>query len=524
MPVDITLKTITKARLDAKGARVNITDSRGRGLVLRGGPEGLVWGHRVQLGGKPCRMVLGTVDRWTIAEARAIADAATDYAKTHKRAPDDAWLQAHLVATGKIAAPALANDSAGGFPTFAEGRKEYLQYLTGHLKPATIASYKGFLEHAAVRVLDDRRLPTVTRDDVREIVIAVHAGGHERTAEAIVSAIRPLFSFLGEDGRRKRYGVEPGTMASLQAPPRTLTDDDGDRYGDDPWSDGYIPEISELGRIIAVARTGLMTPIVGSAVELTCWTVQRRSTIVSARIRDFIDLGDGTGLWNVPASARKGTRRGKKGRPHTIPLPAPAWDCVKRAYEAAVKRDPNTKWLFPAARPRRAGDEVAHMHASTLTHRFLDIPGCGASPHDVRRTMGTHGEGLLGFSRVDTGTIMDHTEGKKASERITSRTAGTGTDDVTGAHYSLHDGTHHTWPVMRAWCEAVDSAIMEATERMEPMIELARGYGDRLYRAGVGPLIPIGVLTTEDKEEREAAYRGRLGRILGEAVPESEDA
>lgn len=99
-------------------------------------------------------------------------------------------------------------------------------------------------------------------------------------------------------------------------------------------------------------------------------------------------------------------------------------------------------------------------------------------PHDVRRTMGTHGEQLMGFSRLDTGYVMDHEALVKQSEVVTSRTAGTGTHDVTGVHYSLHDGTHHSWPVMRAWADALEQAIAEATAALD-LKQLAREFGIR---------------------------------------------
>lgn len=522
MPTDISLKTISVARVDARTARVNITDSRSAGLVLRGGPAGLTWQHRVQLAGKPCRLVLGTVDRWSIAEARAIANAATDYAKSHKRAPDDAWLQAHLVETGKIEAPA-AGEIGGEFPTFAQGREEYLAAAKHWLSESTHGGYRLSLSRSEMKVLDDKRLPTINRDDIMEIVHLVH-GDHERAAEQIISAIRPMWNFLGEDGRRRRYGVEPGIMGPLQFPKRKIVEAAEDENDDDdPWSvEHYVPSIDELGRIIATARCGVMSPIVGLAVELTCWTVQRRRTIVSARLQDFFDLGDGTGLWRIPAVYRKGGRRNK--RPHTIPLPAPAWACVMRASKEARERDPETRWLFPAARPRRIGDIVANTNVSTLGHAFGDIPDCGATTHAVRRTMGTHGEALLGFARIDSGTIMDHAESVKASDRLMSRTAGTGTHDVTGIHYSLHDGSHHTWPVMRAWCDALQRSIDSETPALD-LKRVAKGFGDPGYRLGKKPaqmLVPLGPLQGDELEEWQARQRIVQSRVVALGVADDD--
>lgn len=518
MSTVITLLTISTARVEAKAARVNITDAKSRGLVLRGGPEGLVWGHRVQLAGKPCRLVLGTVDRWSIAEARAIANAATDYAKSHKTAPDEAWLQKHLVDTGKIEAPALG-EIGGEFPTYAEGRAEYMAAAKHWLSEDGWNSYHTSLYREEMKVLEDRRLPSIDRDDIMEIVLQVHAE-HERAAELIISAVRPMWNFMGEDGRRRRYGVEPGIMSPLKNPKRKTNrakneiDEDDDEQ---PWSAGYVPEISELGRIIAVARSGIIKPIPAGAVELVCWTVQRRRAIATARLQDFFDLGDGTGLWRIPAKSRKG----KAKRPHTIPLPKVVWDCVVKAAGVARAKDKETKWLFPGARPRRVGMAVTHMSPSTAGHLFSDVPGCGATMHDVRRTMGTHGEQLLGFSRLDAGFVLDHEASVKQSELITSRTAGTGTHDATGVHYSLHDGSHHSWPVMRAWAGALEKAVAEATAALD-LKQLAREFGDSNYRVGAKPWGLMPATTPEqiaDVDAREKAIRSKV-RALG--IPDAD--
>ena len=103
------------------------------------------------------------------------------------------------------------------------------------------------------------------------------------------------------------------------------------------------------------------------------------------------------------------------------------------------------------------------------------MPGVKSSPHDVRRIFGTFGERILGFSRQTTKLILDHSEGGTRS-------------DVTGRHYSLHDGTHEKWPVMRRWAAAVEAdaaragAALESVEDLRAAIAEAR-YGDGLKDA-----------------------------------------
>ena len=109
-------------------------------------------------------------------------------------------------------------------------------------------------------------------------------------------------------------------------------------------------------------------------------------------------------------------------------------------------------WLFPQIRARRQGEELTHKNPSTLTHMLGWLPGVHASPHDVRRAFATHGETTLGLLRTDTAAILDHNPDAR---------------DVTGAHYALHSGTHRTWPIMEAWCTAVEAEIAGAVARLE---------------------------------------------------------
>jgi integrase len=350
-----------------------------------------------------------------------------------------------------------------------------------------------------VAALDGRRLPTITRDEIFQIILAVHATGRESTSENLTRTIRPFFNWMGGDGRRLRYGVVPGLLAGIKAPERTLVETHEDDEDEDTGE--YVPPLSELGRIIAIARSGALSPLLACAVEFTCWTVQRRRAITGARLSDFmiitksvdkdnlppgvievLDMSEG--VWRVPPASRKTrTKSGAKKKPHVIPLPAPAWACVMRAVNLGMQRGEENKFLFPAKRPRRAGDPVGPMHPSTLTHAFLDLPDCGASPHDVRRTMASDGEALLGLDRKDTKAILDHAEGK-ATDKVLRRSDGA---DVTDIHYSFHDGTHFTWPIMRAWCAALEREIEIATADLEPLAEIMQKLGDRSYRIGAPP-------------------------------------
>jgi hypothetical protein len=101
------------------------------------------------------------------------------------------------------------------------------------------------------------------------------------------------------------------------------------------------------------------------------------------------------------------------------------------------------------------------------------LPGVHASPHDVRRAFATHGETTLGLLRTDTAAILDHNPDAR---------------DVTGAHYALHNGTHRTWPIMQAWCSAVEAEIAGAVARLES-VETLKAAVTAARKQGAGKVL-----------------------------------
>src|SRR5690606_7035229 len=143
------------------------------------------------------------------------------------------------------------------------------------------------------------------------------------------------------------------------------------------------------------------------AIELLCWTAQRRRTVAEARPTEFQPVGEGgEGLWIIPPkSLKKRLRNGRRRRPHVIPLPAPVWSRVA-AHLGELPQD--AEWMFPQIRARRAGDVMGHIDGNSISHTLQFMPGIEASPHDMRRAFATHGETRLGLLRSDTQSILDH--------------------------------------------------------------------------------------------------------------------
>lgn len=463
MPATITAALIAKAKADAKpgAARYEVVDARARGLVLRVSPTGAQWQFRYALNGKDTRLALGNVDMWTIAEARDLVVRAQAMLRDRTGLPDQDWLDRMRRVLGKAEAMPAAIPVAKPRDlfawTYAQGRDAYLAEIGRTRRPATAADYKSMLCLPELVKLDKKPLPGITRADVAGIVAKIHRSGRESTAEHVVRVVRPFWKWLGADGQAAKSGILPGVMDGLAAPERTL--DESDDAGE------YVPPLEEVGRIIAICRSGAMDPVVAGAVELTAWTAQRRRAVAEARRDQFEPIGDGRGLWHIPPASRKTrTKSGAKKCAHVIPLPPAAWACVERALQLAEKR--KSDWLFPQLRARTAGDAKTSMHPSSITHGLGFMPGIQASPHDLRRAFGTHGESRFGLLRADVKSILDHASGS---------------GDVTGTHYSLHDGTHRTWPIMNAWCDGLQPYIDAAIASLEPVDQIRAAIAEARY-------------------------------------------
>lgn len=462
MPAIINTSIVAKAKADARpGAkRYEISDARAQGLVLRVGPSGAVWQFRFAVTGKDFRLALGDVDTWSIAEARDVVSRGQAMLRDRTGIPDDKWIERLLVQAGKVAQATLV-DAPAPRPrelflwTLAEARKAYLADRAGALRPVTVDDYRSKLTAPEIAQFDGTPVARITRQMMSTAVASIHRSGRETHAENVVRAITPFWNWLAADTQIEKSGVAPGVMQGVRAPDRSLREDEDEE-------DTYVPDLAEVARMIAIARSGALHPTIAAAVQLLGFTVQRRRTIVEARVDQFEPI-ENSGLWVIPPKSLKKHRRGGKRRPpHVIPLPPPIWRVVYRQIQEVGT---DSVWLFPQIRARFAGKMLKHLVVDTLSHTLQFMPGIETTAHGIRRAFGTHGEELLGLLRADTDAILDHD-----TKLITSTRAGR--DDVTGVHYSLHNQTHRTWPIMRAWCGALEPLIEIEAAKLPPVEQI----------------------------------------------------
>ncbi|MBB5758516.1 integrase [Methylorubrum rhodinum] len=500
MPVKLTETLVKQALADvaAKAKAYDLIDTGCPGLLLRVGPRGARFAFKFESGHKTHRLTLGSPETIRLAEARAIATEARRRLVDRIGIPDDRFLEAQLRKLRKLepkAEPpprdpaivqAFEDDMLRhGEWTWEDARAAYLAEVARVRRPDTHTDYRKMLSLPELAVFEGRRVRRITIEDLATIVHAVHASGRERHAEHLASVLRPMWSYLARHEHKKKSGVDAG-MPQLKAPERTS--------GDKPRANGKVPggyfaSAQEIGYTVAVARSGVLEPSLGVAMELMVLTGQRRRPVASAEVADFVEFVEqpGWGVWAMrPIHRKTAAKRGDKTL-HCVPLPPALW----QRLQVQVGRAGKSKFLFPQVRPRKSGGTAdGHLSASALNHRLLDM-GVRASPHDLRRGLSSLCQTELRILPATVEMILDHSEGVP-------------TDNVLERHYTNDKRLDLKVPVMEAWIS----------------------YADRQFEAAAATLPSVEELGAElarRRRERELAGKGKRTKPEAEEEDKPEE-
>jgi integrase len=195
-------------------------------------------------------------------------------------------------------------------PTIADLAARYVEEELPRLAPSSQAAYRSAIERRILPTLGDRKVSTVTRDDVVKLHRAV---GDERNAVT---------------GENKKRGANAaiGMLSILlnKAVEWSLREDNPVRFVKRHPEHGRERYLStkEFERLFQVLdRFQSQFSDTCDATRLAMMTGARRGEILSMRVTD-IDLA--AAVWVKPAS------RTKQRRPHRVPLPAEAVELLQR--------------------------------------------------------------------------------------------------------------------------------------------------------------------------------------------------
>ena len=375
MPQKLTRRLVDE--LVNAGRDTEITDLRQPGLAVRSGPKRanfvFVWSPR----GKKSRLVLGSARELEIDEARSLARAAADLV-AQGLVPDADWVRRKRAPSDE---PVLAVRRSTW--TFAEARTVYLAEVKEARRQATYDDYRKALHHSCLTVLESRPVCDITEEDVSEILARYHAEQKGKAAAGLKRRLSPFWTYMQSAGNRKESGVRRKLQIDL--PLMRHVAGKKKRYP-------HPSDVADLYRRACENNLNPTNETANAAVMLLCLSAQRRETVVSAQIDHVFD-----GLWHIPPAHRKTAEIRGDDRIHVLPWPG---------FALEANGDP---WLFPAARPRKAGNEISHMAGSTVTHTLLDAE-VGFSPHDVRRSFQTT-MSIHGYAEEAAALVLDHNEG-----------------------------------------------------------------------------------------------------------------
>jgi integrase len=475
----ITVDVLKSLLRDLGGPEAERRDPECPGLVLRIRPRsGARWSFKGRLHGRE--------KRWDLGQAVATRDGLADVRSRAARIREALRKNIDPMATTMEAPPIVMPPASWDWEAGVEG---FLAHILRTRRPDTHTDYRRILRNTEeLKVFHGRRLADIEREEVAGAIRIIHERGVESHAAHVLRVVRSLWTWLSNDGQRKRSMVEPNLLYRLRPPERTRREL-GDRLvaqaavasSGRKTAEPSLPTQESLGRTLAIAESGALDPHVSWAIGLLLYTAQRRRAIMGAYTTDFSwtdpEAPSGTVVWNLPPFYRKTGRSRGASIPHRLPLTGSAADLVALIQQENDLGRPQSEaeaWLFPARCPKFkvVKRKLPTLDPGVLNHNLLAFPKVEISPHGIRRAFLTYGKKHLGFTRDDAKLVLDHNEGRPA--------------DATAA-YDWDEEMNRKLIMLARWGEWLDGLRDEALT-LDPMLskenkdQLAKRIRGNRYR------------------------------------------
>lgn len=352
MPQELTEDDVDRAMIETK-LRWQLADSVAQGLLLRAGKTP-AWLLRITRRGV-LKLTLGYPPLVGLDTARVLArEAMADHLAG--KTVDPEWVRAaHVRHRIREPAPVVVPyvEPAGPW-TWEEAAEAWLRSLEARRRsPVTVASYR----KSVLTVLAEfrpRLVRDVTIEDVQEALETVAATYPALAAQALKAA-RPFSQWLFF--RKDKSGFETHRYRRLELP------DPEDRR-----PRGWQPvSLTAVAKLIAMARLGVLTPVVSRALEVIVWTGLPRSAVVPTRHTDIVD-----GVLTVRPELLK--------RKDAIRLP------LHPRLQELLSCDADDVWVFRQPRQPHRGKPAGHVPVEGLGRATWELPGVPTAS-EVRLSM-----------------------------------------------------------------------------------------------------------------------------------------
>jgi hypothetical protein len=323
-----------------------------------------------------------------------------------------------------------------------------------------------------------RDVASISREEIAETVAEVCRRKHPLGVH-LKSVLSSMWTFLGDDSRRRETSVPANLLLRLKAPeqpfvvrgdPATLDvmglfKDDAE----DPRRDVPAPLI--MGRALAITRSGGMKEPAALSVQLLAGSLQRRRAVIGSHRLDFRTMGEWSDksadiVWAIPPYMRKRSNKRRAHLNHDVVLVG--W-VAKAVHQLDCLADQG--YYFPV-RPTGGKTKNPHADPGFINHALQYMPGVDMSCHSWRRGFASHGQRELGFLLADIKLVLDHSEGAPSG-------------DVTAENYALDPMIAKKREIMVKWIAWLELQV-EAAIAQDPSLLDAEAVGGAIFRARYG--------------------------------------
>ena len=356
----ITKTTVLHALREAEAGRKFERKDHEVGLALRCQGRSVRWSVKLTLDGRERRWDLGDATLHEPDWYRALAREVRALCKVGVNPEDFIRRKTSGVIEGPEVAEAR-NQRAASW-TWEQCVDKFLEFKAATRAIATVDDYRGKLKNEREwKLLSGRLMSEIDDSDIQKALDRIAGRGAFGMAEGCFRVVRAMFSWAALPGQRKESGVAKHCLADVRPKDRPqITVENLDQV--EEHGQPVLPTPRELGRILAIAQSGLLPPALSLAIELTLRSVQRRSTVApcsKTQMEGVLEAeasGQNMGhlywtAWVIPPyflKGRKATKSEPSTLPHLVPIPA---DLAFRLDELHRENGVEAKWYFPAARP-----------------------------------------------------------------------------------------------------------------------------------------------------------------------------
>lgn len=384
---EITAKKVKKLIRDhKKGTRIEITDAKCQGLQFRLTDDAAIWTVRARLFDKQRRWTIGNSD---VSPEDARERAGEVRAWCRRGSNPDKLVTQYM--TGISMAKQLHFSAERPAPSWdwQKAVDNFLDHIRTKRAPDTYDDYARTLggrmrldptkRHAQVAELSrfkGKQVNTIAREDIAECVADVCKRAHAQGLHTL-RILGSMWSFLGDDVRRRQTSVAPNLLLRIKAPekpqpvfvrpaPSVLQLFDNDQ--EDKRRD--VPAPIELGRAVAIARSGALGVRASLAVQLLAFSLQRRRAIIGSYAMDYRIMAEWNDpeadiVWIIPHTCANDRISEELTSPTLWSSPAPA----QKRYEGSMilRRSSNIHTTFPfASCPGRRPRTSTPIQASSI--------------------------------------------------------------------------------------------------------------------------------------------------------------